>query len=189
MFIQTEDTPNPSTLKFIPGCVVMKSGTAAFADRNDCKNSPLAEQLFSSEHVSGVFFASDFITITKKDDIEWDLLKPELLSIIMDHFVSGGEVVIESKDSSESNKVQEGDSEVIKQIKELLEDRVRPAVAMDGGDIIFHKYEEGIVYLEMHGACSGCPSSGITLKNGIESMLKHFIPEIESVQDINESSA
>lgn len=186
MFIQTEDTPNPSTLKFIPGCVVMKSGTAAFGSKEECSNSPLAQKLFESEYVKGIFFASDFITITKSDDITWDLLKPEILSVIMDHFVAGGEIILESQDNLKKNQIEEGDSEIVKQIKELLEDRVRPAVAMDGGDIIFHKYEGGVVYLEMYGSCSGCPSSGITLKNGIENMLKHFVPEIERVADINE---
>lgn len=184
MFIQTEDTPNPSTLKFIPGCTVMKSGTAAFGSKKDCANSPLAEKLFESEYVTGVFLASDFITITKSDDIEWELAKPEILSIIMDHFVTGGETIIDEQDSSKQNQIKEDDTDIVKQIKELLDERVRPAVAMDGGDIIFHKYEDGIVYLEMHGSCSGCPSSGATLTNGVESMLKHFIPEIKSVTQV-----
>ena len=188
MFIQTQETPNPSTLKFEPGTAVMKKGTAAFASSTDCKDSPLAEKLFQSQYVKGVFFGSDFITVTKSDDINWEVLKPEILSIIMDHFVSGGEVITTDtkNDISVKNKVSDDDSEIVKQIKELIEDRVRPAVAMDGGDIIFHKYEDGVVYLEMHGACSGCPSSTVTLKSGIENMLKHFIPDIVSVEDISQ---
>lgn len=183
MFIQTEETPNPSTLKFSPGVPVMGTGTAAFAKKEDCANSPLAEKLFSSNHVRGVFLGSDFITVTKTDELEWDVLKTEILAIIMDHYVSGGEVYI-NKSKTNTKKVQGEESEVITQIKDLLEERVRPAVAMDGGDIIFHKYEEGVVYLEMHGACSGCPSSDVTLKNGVENMLKHFIPEIVRVEAI-----
>ena len=185
MFIQTEDTPNPSTLKFTPGVPVMVAGTAAFSKNDDCTNSPLAKILFENKFVQGVFFGSDFITITKSESIEWDILKPQLLAIIMDHFVAGGEVVI-GKGNIDSNK--EGSSKedipIVTQIKELLEERVRPAVAQDGGDIIFHDYEDGIVYLEMHGACSGCPSSSVTLKNGIEGMLKHYIPEIVRVEQV-----
>ena len=187
MFIQTEDTPNPATLKFSPGCTVMPKGTAAFSAKDDHSNSPLAQNLFAISAVTGVFFGSDFITVTKNDDISWDLLKPEILSVIMDHFVSGNEVILTpQKSSAAKNQVQDGDSDIVKQIKELIEDRVRPAVAMDGGDIIFHKYEDNIVYLEMHGSCAGCPSSGVTLKSGIESMLKHFIPEIKEVVSIEE---
>jgi len=185
VFIQTEETPNPSTLKFTPGVPVMGTGTAAFAKKEDCANSPLAQKLFECEQVRGVFLGSDFITVTKTDDLEWGVLKTEILAIIMDHFVSGGEVIIKDK-TDEKNQPKADDSEVVVQIKELLEERVRPAVAMDGGDIIFHKYEDGVVYLEMHGACAGCPSSGITLKNGVENMLKHFIPEISRVEAIEE---
>ena len=183
MFIQTEETPNPSTLKFMPvGTTVMGVGTAAYAKASDCTDSPLAAKIFESKYVRGVFLGSDFITVTKTDEIEWDGLKAEILAIIMDHFVAGGEVYIKKdKKKSDSNDQQE-DSEIVKQIKDLLEERVRPAVAMDGGDIIFHKYEEGVVYLEMHGACSGCPSSSVTLKNGVENMLKHFIPDIVRVE-------
>lgn len=183
MFIQTEETPNPSTLKFTPGVPVMGSGTAAFAKIEDCTNSPLAKKLFASGKVRGVFFGSDFITVTKTDDITWEILKTEILAIIMDHYISGGEVYI--KESSTKTECAVADeSEIVIKIKELLEERVRPAVAMDGGDIIFHKYVEGVVYLEMHGACSGCPSSDVTLKNGVENMLKHFIPEIVRVEAI-----
>ena len=186
MFIQTEDTPNPSTLKFIPGVDVMGQGkTMAFSALKDCKNSELAKDIFESENVRGVFFGSDFITITKAEDIEWKLLKPELVAIIMDFFVSGREVVTDkTKLVDSNNKVNDDDDFIVKQIKELLDERVRPAVAMDGGDIIFHKYEDGVVFLEMHGACSGCPSSSVTLKQGVENMLKHFIPEIEKVEAV-----
>jgi len=185
MFIQTEETPNPSTLKFTPGVPVMGTGTAAFAKKEDCANSPLAQSLFECEQVRGVFLGSDFITVTKTDELEWEVLKTEILAIVMDHFVSGGEVIIK-REKNEKHEVQASDSDVVIKIKELLEERVRPAVAMDGGDIIFHKYEEGVVYLEMHGACSGCPSSSVTLKNGVENMLKHFIPEISRVEAIEE---
>jgi Fe-S cluster biogenesis protein NfuA len=186
MFIQTEETPNPSTLKFIPGVPVMKAGTAAYAKLEDCKNSPLAVKLFESESVKGVFFGSDFITITKSDEISWDILKAEMLAIIMDHFVSGGEVVVNEKNASKKQEVNADDSEVVKQIKELIEERVRPAVAMDGGDIIYHEFKDGVVYLEMHGACSGCPSSAVTLKSGIENMLKHYVPEVARVEAVGE---
>jgi Fe-S cluster biogenesis protein NfuA len=186
MFIQTEETPNPSTLKFVPvGVSVMGKGTAAYAKASDCKDSPLAAKIFESEYVRGVFLGSDFITVTKTDEIEWESLKTEILAMIMDHFVSGGEVFIK-KEKKAVLADSEQDSDIVKKIKELLEERVRPAVAMDGGDIIFHKYEDGIVYLEMHGACSGCPSSSVTLKNGVENMLKHFIPEIVRVEAVED---
>jgi Fe-S cluster biogenesis protein NfuA len=189
MFIQTEETPNPATLKFVPGIKVMPKGTAAFAKIADCGDSPLAKKLFQTDHVRGVFFGSDFITVTKTDDIDWDMLKPEVLAVIMDHVTSGGEIIkkaAKTKDKSAKNKINKNDSEIVKQIKALIEERVRPAVAMDGGDIIFHEFKDGIVYLEMHGACSGCPSSTVTLKSGIENMLKHFVPEVESVEAVNE---
>ncbi len=186
MFVQTEETPNPSTLKFMPGIDVMGKGkTMAFANKKDSKASPLAENLFKNKNIRGVFFGSDFITITKTDDLEWKVLKTEILSIIIDFFIAGGNIVSKKQKKSKKPK-KEDDSFIVQQIKELLEERVRPAVAMDGGDIIFHKYENGIVYLEMQGACSGCPSSAVTLKQGVENMLKHFIPEIESVENINE---
>ena len=183
MFIQTEETPNPATLKFVPGVQVMQTGTAAFAKKSDCKNSPFAAKLFGSSYVRGVFFGSDFITITKTEDVSWEVLKPEILAVIMDHFVSGGEVIVEKAQKVDHEK-SENDSEVVKQIKDLLEERVRPAVAMDGGDIIFHEFRDGVVYLEMYGACSGCPSSSVTLKSGIENMLKHYIPEVDSVEAV-----
>jgi Fe-S cluster biogenesis protein NfuA len=185
MFIQTEETPNPSTLKFIPGVKVMPSGTAAFAKKEDCSNSPLASALFESPYVKGVFFGSDFITITKAEGKEWDIIKTEILSIIMDHFTTGGEVMNSEKtEPSVSNAINDDDDEIVKQIKALIEERIRPAVAMDGGDIVFHKFEDGVLHLEMHGACSGCPSSAVTLKNGIENMLQHYVPEVLRVEAI-----
>ncbi|MBT4989425.1 MAG: NifU family protein [Rickettsiales bacterium] len=184
MFIQTFETPNPSTLKFTAGMPIMKKGTAAFAPDDDLSNSPLAQKLFQIDSIQGIFFGSDFIAITKAEDIEWEVLKPEIIASVMDHLVAGLDIIIDKKPNNISNDVKEDDSEIVKQIKELLEERVRPAVAMDGGDIIFHNFEEGVVYLEMHGACSGCPSSTETLKGGIENMLKHYIPEIVRVEAV-----
>lgn len=187
MFIQTEPTPNPLTLKFVPGRVVMKEGTAFFQSISECVDSPLAKRLFSIEGVSGVFFGSDFITITQEENFDWQILKPMILGAIMDHYNSGEEVLVQSKsDSKKGDSVlpesEQEDSEIVKQIKELLDSRVRPAVAMDGGDIVFQGFEKGIVYLQMQGACSGCPSSTATLKTGIENMLKHYIPEVKEVR-------
>lgn len=190
MFIQTEITPNPSTLKFLPGRVVMNDGTAFYKSKSECISSPLAQRLFSIEGVVGVFFGSDFVTITKEEKYDWQVLKPAILSSIMDHFNSGEQVVINSQDDlnnndSEASQSNEEDSETVQQIKELLDTRVRPAVAMDGGDIIFQSYKEGIVYLHMQGACSGCPSSTATLKMGIENMLKHYVPEVKEVRPVD----
>lgn len=185
MFIQTEMTPNPQTLKFIPGVEVLQEGTADFRDEEAAKRSPLAEALFEISDVRGVFFGSDFVTVTKDDKVEWQLIKPAILTTIMEHFVAGRPIMYEGKAKvTASSTANENDSEIVKQIKELIDTRVRPAVAEDGGDIIFHGFENGIVKLEMHGACSGCPSSAATLKQGIESMLKHYIPEVESVEAI-----
>lgn len=183
MFIQTEVTPNPNTLKFLPGRVVLENDTAFFTNIDECHNSPLAKSLFSIEGVAGVFFGSDFITITKKPNCEWPILKPVALGAIMEHYESGKELIIKTK--SETPELKEEDSEIVKQIKELLETRVRPAVAMDGGDIVFQEYKNGIVYLNMQGACSGCPSSTATLKMGIENMLKHYVPEVKEVRPVN----
>ncbi|MDH5748189.1 MAG: NifU family protein [Rhodospirillales bacterium] len=180
MFIQTEGTPNPATLKFLPGTQVMAHGTAYFAAAADAHPSPLAQRLFEVEGISGVFLGSDFITATKSDDKDWAVLKPLVLGAIMEHLSAGHPVIT---GETESSNVGEG-SDVEVQIKELLETRVRPAVAQDGGDIIFHSFENGIVYLEMQGACSGCPSSTATLKHGIENMLKHYIPEVMEVRPV-----
>ena len=184
MFIQTEQTPNPQTLKFLPGKVVMNEGTAFFQNIDKTSNSPLAKRLFGVGGVTGVFFGSDFITITKIDSLDWQVIKPEILGAIMDHFNSG-EPTINNKANYEGQKSlleNSNDSDVVKQIKELLDTRVRPAVAMDGGDIIYDSYTDGIVYLHMQGACSGCPSSTATLKMGIENMLKHYVPEVKEVR-------
>ena len=179
MFIQTEDTPNPLTIKFLPGKEVMKSGTADFKSKDLSQNSPLALRLFDIEGVDGVFLGSDFISVTKKENEEWFSLKPSILGKIMEHYASGESVLlVNSSDLSDETN----DSETVQQIKKLLETRVRPAVAMDGGDIQFESFEDGIVTLLMKGACSGCPSSTATLKMGIENMLRHYIPEVQEVR-------
>ena len=180
MFIQTEDTPNPATLKFIPGTDVMGQGTADFPDKEAAGRSPLARRLFQIDGIEGVFLGSDFVTVTKNDDQEWFTLKPSILAGIMEHYASGLPVV--EADKSARDDDGEEDDELVKQIKHLLDTRVRPAVAMDGGDIVFHDFEDGIVTLSMQGACSGCPSSTATLKMGIENMLRHYIPEVKEVR-------
>lgn len=185
MFIQTETTPNPATLKFLPGCTVMETGTANFTAKDDAGRSPLAVALFDVDGVTGVFLGSDFVTVTKAEDKDWDTLKPRLLGGIMEHFTKGIAVITaEAAGAADAGDNAEADGDVVTQIKELLETRVRPAVAQDGGDIIFHGFEEGIVYLQMQGACSGCPSSTATLKHGIENMLRYYIPEIKEVQAV-----
>lgn len=183
MFIQTESTPNPATMKFLPGREVLgAAGVRDFSSAEEAALSPLAERLFQVDEVSGVLLGSDFITITKSDG-EWQHLKPRLLGSIMEHFTTGQPVLLESVAETVATP---GDSEVIIQIKELLETRVRPAVARDGGDIVFHEFDEaaGIVYLQMRGACAGCPGATMTLKNGVENLLKHFIPEINAVEQV-----
>jgi len=187
MFIQTEQTPNPQTLKFLPGRVVMKEDTAFFQSIGESADSPLAKRLFILDGVKGVFFGSDFITITKSEDLDWQLIKPAILGAIMDHFNSEEETINKSVSNKDSEylKNDEKDSDIVKQIKELLDTRVRPAVAMDGGDIIYQRFEDGIVYLHMQGACSGCPSSTATLKMGIENMLKHYVPEVVEVRPVD----
>ena len=186
MFIQTEQTPNPETLKFIPGKVVMKEDTAFFQNVDEASNSPLAKRLFALEGVTGVFLGSDFVTITKEENLDWDVMKPLILGAIIDHFNSGEEVFIsQAKNETKQSNDNNNDSEIVKQIKELLDTRVRPAVAMDGGDILYDSFENGIVYLKMQGACSGCPSSTATLKMGIENMLKHYIPEVQEVRPVD----
>ena len=184
MFIQTEETPNPATLKFIPGTTVLGSRTMDFPHREAAGASPLAARLFEIEGVDRVFFGGDFITVTARDT-EWHVLKPPILGAIMEHFTAGLPVLEETELAAESGTDPAGeDDEIVTQIKELLDTRVRPAVAQDGGDIIFHGYEEGVVYLQMQGSCSGCPSSTMTLKHGIENLLRHYIPEVESVQSV-----
>ena len=187
MFIQTEQTPNPQTLKFLPGKVVMKEGTAFYQNIDEATDSPFAKRLFAVDGVEGVFFGSDFITITKNASYDWQVMKPSVLGSIIDHFNSDDVTVdkSKSKDTKKSFEKNGDDSEIVKQIKELLDTRVRPAVAMDGGDIIYNDFEDGIVYLKMQGACSGCPSSTATLKMGIENMLKHYIPEVQEVRPVD----
>ena len=186
MFIQTEQTPNPQTLKFLPGKVVMDNGTAFFQNIEESTNSPFAKRLFKLEGVEGVFFGSDFITITKNQSIDWQVMKPLILGSIMEHYNSGEETLLKvEKEINNSLEKNDEDSEIVKQIKELLDTRVRPAVAMDGGDIIYNSFKDGIVYLHMQGACSGCPSSTATLKMGIENMLKHYVPEVQEVRPID----
>lgn len=179
MFIQTEATPNPATLKFLPGRQVLSEGTADFRDVNASKSSPLASRLFEIEGVKGVFLGSDFISVTKTDG-EWQHLTPMILGAIMEHYMSGNDA--EAGVDEEAENYDPKDEEVVATIKELIETRVRPAVAQDGGDITFSGFRDGIVYLHMRGACSGCPSSTATLRHGIENLLKHFCPEVEAVQ-------
>ena len=182
MFIQTEETPNPSTLKFLPGREVLPNGSMDFRSEQDAKNSPLAEALFNVDGVVGVFLSDDFITITKRDDKDWHLMKPGLLGVIMEHFTANRPVVIADDENSKSDSsVQDEDEDVVLQIKELLYTRVRPAVAQDGGDIVFEDFTDGTVTVQMRGACAGCPSSTATLKMGIENMLRHYIPEVKEV--------
>jgi Fe-S cluster biogenesis protein NfuA len=178
LFIQTEQTPNPSTLKFLPGRVVMEKGTMDFATAEAAVPSPLAKRLFAVEGVERVFFGSDFVTVTKAADRDWQVLKPSILGGIMEHYTSGDPVVA---DAAEAGAAAD-DDEVVAQIKELLDTRVRPAVAQDGGDIVFQDFRDGVVYLHMQGSCSGCPSSTATLKMGIENLLKHYVPEVLEVQ-------
>jgi Fe-S cluster biogenesis protein NfuA len=182
MFIQTEPTPNPATLKFLPGRVVMEQGTANFTEKAAAARSPLAERLFALDGVTGVFLGADFISVSKADEADWYQLKSSVLGAIMDHFTAGQPVIL-GAGAEDAAEDEEGD-EVVQQIKELLETRVRPAVAQDGGDIIFHRYEDGVVYLHMQGSCSGCPSSTATLKAGIENMLRHYVPEVVEVRAI-----
>ena len=184
MFIQTESTPNPATLKFLPGQTVLEAGTADFPTADTADKSPLAARVFGVDGVTGVFLGNDFVTVTKQDAVEWDHVKPAILGAIMEHFQSGQPVMTgEAADSGHAASEGEN-SEVIDQIKQLLDTRVRPAVAQDGGDITFHGFERGVVYLHMQGACAGCPSSTITLKMGIENLLRHYIPEVTEVRPV-----
>jgi Fe-S cluster biogenesis protein NfuA len=186
MFIQTEQTPNPATLKFLPGRNVMERGTANFPDAAAARVSPLAERLFALPEVNGVFFGAEFITVTKHDEADWYHLKPAVLAAIMEHFTTGRPVFVAGAGevAAAAPAADEDEDEIVAEIKELLETRVRPAVAQDGGDIVFHDFEDGIVYLHMQGSCSGCPSSTATLKAGIENMLRHYIPEVVEVRAV-----
>ena len=184
MFIQTESTPNPTTLKFLPGQPVLDVGTADFPSESAAQNSPLAKRIFQVSNVLGVFLGLDFITVSKTEAAEWDHMKPEILSAIMDHYQSGDPVMANQTGTINHADHEGPDQELVDQIKELLDTRVRPAVAQDGGDITFHGYEDGIVYLHMQGACAGCPSSTMTLKMGIENLLRHYIPQVTEVRPV-----
>ena len=183
MFIETEGTPNPATLKFLPGREVMGTGTADFAFAGAAERSPLASALFQLPGVARVFLGGDFITVTKSDLADWQALRPEILGVVMEHFVAG-RPVMEGNSDALAEDVSPEDAEIVEQIKDLLDTRVRPAVASDGGDIVFRGYRDGVVMLHMQGACSGCPSSSATLKHGIENMLRHYVPEVVAVQQV-----
>ena len=190
MLIQTETTPNPATLKFLPGQTVMDHGTRDFATPEQAEASPLAEAIFSTGEVEGVFFGRDFVSVTAAPGVEWRQLKPQVLAVLLDHFVSGaplfgaGSAAEISVPPAEAIEEDPADAEIVAQIRELIETRVRPAVANDGGDIIYRGFRGGTVYLALQGACSGCPSSTMTLKQGIEGLLKYYVPEVEAVEAI-----
>jgi len=184
MFIETEATPNPATLKFLPGQEVMGArGTADFADAADAARSPLAEALFALPGVARVFLGSDFVTVTKTDDADWQSLRPQVLGQVMEHWMAGRPVLLEHAEDAEE-ETDPADAEIVAQIKELLDTRVRPAVAGDGGDIVFRGYRDGVVRLHLQGACSGCPSSRATLRHGVENMLRHYVPEVVAVEQV-----
>jgi Fe-S cluster biogenesis protein NfuA len=182
MFIQTEPTPNPATLKFIPGQTVMTGGTADFDSPEAASRSPLALRLFQVPGVTRVFLGADFVSVSKAEGEEWHILKPAILGALMEHLTAGRPIIEE--DAGASSAADADESEIVKEIKELLDTRVRPAVAHDGGDIIYRGFESGIVYLHLQGSCAGCPSSTATLKMGIENLLKHYIPEVEAVEAV-----
>ncbi|MGC1430053.1 MAG: NifU family protein [Albidovulum sp.] len=185
MFIQTESTPNPATLKFLPGQTVLDMGTADFPGPDTAGASPLAKRVFAVEGVTAVFLGNDFVTVTKEESVLWDHIKPALLGAIMEHFQSGQPVIEGEREPGGGHAAHDGpDGDIVKQIKELLDTRVRPAVAQDGGDITFHGFDRGVVYLHMQGACAGCPSSTLTLKMGIENLLRHYIPEVVEVRPV-----
>jgi Fe-S cluster biogenesis protein NfuA len=184
MFIQTESTPNPATLKFLPGQTVLELGTADFPNAEAAAKSPLARRIFATGGVTGVFFGTDFVTVTKAEAMDWQHIKPAILGAIMEHYQSGA-AVIEGEGAAGGHAKHTGeDGDIVRQIKELLDTRVRPAVAQDGGDITFHGFDRGVVYLHMQGACAGCPSSTLTLKMGIENLLRHYIPEVLEVRPV-----
>ena len=189
MFIETETTPNPATLKFLPGQQVMPSGTRDFASPEEAEASPLAQALFDTGEVTGVFFGSNFVSVTAGPGVDWSVLKPQVVAVLLDHFVSqaplfssGGAAGFSVPAEDEAIDDDPADAEIVEQIKELIETRVRPAVAGDGGDIRYRGFRDGVVYLTMQGACSGCPSSTATLKQGIEGLLKHYVPEVHEVR-------
>ena len=191
MLIRTEQTPNPATRKFLPGQTVMDAGTRDFADAQSAEALPLAKALFDSGMVEGVFFGRDFVSVTAAPGVSWNDLDPLVVETLLDHFVTGAPLFtpgsaggIHIVDEPTSIEEDPADADIIDQIKELIETRVRPAVAQDGGDIIYKGYKDGHLYLSMHGACSGCPSSTVTLKRGIESLIRHYVPEVESVEAV-----
>jgi Fe-S cluster biogenesis protein NfuA len=186
MFIQTEPTPNPATLKFIPGKTVLGDGTLDFRDRSEATASPLAQRLFGVEGVTGVFLGSDFISVTKSEADEWQHIKPAILGAIMEHYMSGAPVIANGEVPGKDvpGHYDPADEDTVRTIKELLDTRVRPAVANDGGDIVFHGFRDGVVFLHMRGACSGCPSSTATLRHGIENLLRHFCPDVQEVRPV-----
>jgi Fe-S cluster biogenesis protein NfuA len=184
MFIQTEATPNPATLKFLPGRPVLESGTLDLRDPADAAKSPLAERLFGIKGVNGVFFGADFIAVSKSEG-EWPQLKPAILGAIMEHFMSGAPLLREGEEEAAGEEFYEpGDADIVATIKDLIETRVRPAVANDGGDITFRGFKDGVVYLHMKGACSGCPSSTATLRHGIQNLLRHYVPDVVEVRPV-----
>jgi NFU1 iron-sulfur cluster scaffold homolog, mitochondrial len=182
MFIETEGTPNPATLKFLPGREILGDRTADFADADAALLSPLADALFGLEGVTRVFLGGDFVTVTKSDDMNWQALKPQVLGLLMEHLINN-KPILSAHAELEAEDVDPADAEIAEQIKELLDTRIRPAVAGDGGDIIFRGFRDGVVSLKMQGSCAGCPSSTATLKHGIENMLKHYIPQVHSVKE------
>ena len=182
MFIQTESTPNPATLKFLPGRTVLEVGTADFPSAEAAAKSPLARRIFAVKGVKAVFLGNDFVTVTKDEAVDWDHIKPAILGAVMEHYQSGAPAM--EGDGSGHAEFSGDEAEIVNQIKELLDTRVRPAVAQDGGDITFHGFDRGVVYLHMQGACAGCPSSTLTLKMGIENLLRHYIPEVTEVRPV-----
>lgn len=190
MLIRTETTPNPATRKFLPGEAVMESGTRDFADRESAQASPLAALLFATEMVEGVFYGRDFVSVTATPGVSWTDLEPVVIEALLDHFVTAaplfapGSAAAIQVDGDVAIEEDPADADIIDQIKDLIETRVRPAVAQDGGDIVYKGYRDGHLYLSMHGACQGCPSSTVTLKRGIESLIRHYVPEVESVEAV-----
>ena len=186
MFVQVEPTPNPATLKFLPGKTVMSQGTQFYQDETSAGNSMLAQKLFQINGVESVFYGQDFITISKNEKSNWTLLKPAIMGAIIEQFTTNSPLIEEPQFKKtyveDKHSIKSSDSDVVKKIKELLDTKIRPAVAMDGGDIIFNEYVDGWIWLEMQGACQGCPSSTATLKSGIENMMKHYIPEVRGVR-------
>ena len=190
MLIHTEETPNPATRKFLPGMRVMEAGVRDFVSAEAAEASPLAAALFATGEVEGVFFGSDFVSVTAAPGVSWNELEPDVLGVLLDHFVSGAPLFTPGTaagihiDEAPSVAEDPADADIIDQIKDLIETRVRPAVAQDGGDIVYRGYSKGTLYLAMHGACSGCPSSEVTLKRGIEGLIRHYVPEVETIEAI-----